>query len=108
MFPAKISAGREFNGRVRVTKTGDAPNTAISLILPDGIYFLQKDSSGQTVNRYTGNPDPVVFNDFNYGEDYALYFTADRMGAKDIRIRVINRDTNEVLARKEVSVESVP
>lgn len=108
MFPAKISAGREFNGRVRVTKTGDVPNTAISLILPDGIYFLQKDSSGQTVNRYTGNPDPVVFNDFNYGEDYALYFTADRMGAKDIRIRVINRDTNEVLARKEVSVEIVP
>ncbi len=108
MFPAAISMNKEFNGRIKVTKSGDVPTSSISVILPDGVYFLQKDSSGQVVNRYTGNPDPVVFNDFNYDEDYVLYFTADRMGEKDIRIRVVNRETNEVLARREITVNIVP
>ena len=108
MFPATISMNREFNGRIRVTKSGDVPTAAISVILPDGVYFLQKDNAGQTVNRYTGNPDPVTFNDFNYGEDYVLYFSADRMGEKNIRLRVVNRDTNEVIARKEITVNIVP
>ena len=108
MFPASISMNKEFNGRIKVTKSGDVPTSSISVILPDGVYFLQKDSSGQVVNRYTGNPDPVVFNDFNYDEDYVLYFTADRMGEKDIRIRVVNRETNEVLARREITVNIVP
>ena len=108
MFPAQISMNKEFNGRIKVTKSGDVPPAAISIILPDGVYFLQKDSSGQTINRYTGNPDPVAFNDFNFGEDYALYFSADRMGEKDIRIRVVNRETNEVLARREINVNIIP
>ena len=67
-----------------------------------------KDGSGKTVNRYTGNPEPVVFNDFQFDQDYILNFSAERLGDKDIRIRIVNQETNEVLARKEVIVQVVP
>ena len=108
MFPSAISMGKEFNGRVKVTKTGDLPKLALSILLPDGVYFLEKDAGGKTVNRYTGNPEPVVFNDFQFDQDYILNFSAERLGDKDIRIRIVNQETNEVLARKEVIVQVVP
>jgi hypothetical protein len=100
--------GKEFNGRVRISKTGDVPKVALSILLPDGVYFLEKNASGQTQNRYTGNPDPVVFNEFRFDEDYALHFSAERLGEKNIRIRVVDQEKNEVIARKEVIVQVVP
>lgn len=108
MFPSAISMGKEFNGRVRISKTGDVPKVALSILLPDGVYFLEKNASGQTQNRYTGNPDPVVFNEFRFDEDYALHFSAERLGEKNIRIRVVDQEKNEVIARKEVIVQVVP
>lgn len=108
MFPTEMTSGKEFNGRVRVTKNGDAPDVALSILLPEGVYFLEKDPNGGTPKRYTGTPTPIVFNDFQFGEDYALYFSADRLGEKEIRIRVVDKATNEVIARKEVTVRIVP
>ena len=106
MFPAAVQMNKEFNGVVRVTKTGEVPKVAISLVLPNDVYYLIKnEQTNETVNRYQWTPEtPIDFHDFQFDHDYPFFFVSERVVEKTITIRVIDTETKNVLARKEVSI----